>query len=165
MFTSLHTVMNMYVHSIYMYININICTYMYMNFYKCMYMVHTCLWIHIVVCILYIYIHRCSWIYVWTLYRLGPVCAGSQPHFISHQAQSALRRRRVSAPRKSSSFWAAFFLAPVFSIDRPPRRGLPHPNCHSHQFTSYALLPSLPLAAAVSQLSTTSCVCYTGEDW
>ncbi len=48
MFTSLHTVMNMYVHNIYMYMNIHhdICkSYMYMtqNFYRCMYMVHTCL--------------------------------------------------------------------------------------------------------------------------
>ncbi len=43
MFTSLDTVVNMYVHGIYMYIKTHICTYMYMNFYKCMYIVQTCL--------------------------------------------------------------------------------------------------------------------------
>ena len=91
-------------------------------------------------------------VYVWTLYR--HVCACSQLHFISHQARSALRRRRVSAPRRSRSFWAAAFLAPVFSTDRPPRRGLPRPNCHSHGFTSYTWLPRWPSAAAESQLPT-----------
>jgi hypothetical protein len=32
------------------------------------------------------------------------------------------------------------------------RRCLPRPNCHSHWFTSYALQPRRPSAAAVSQL-------------
>ena len=108
-------------------------------------------------------------------------CTDTSVHVHNHtsfpikaeSARSALRRRRrVSAPRRSRSFWAAFFLAPVFSIDRPPRRSLPRPNCHSHSFTSFTLLPSLPSTAAVSQLSKkhwearplTSCACYTGED-
>jgi hypothetical protein len=74
-------------------------------------------------------------IYVWTLYR--HVCAAAQPHFISHEARSALRRQRVSAPRRSLSFRAASlhvsFLAPVFSTDRPPRQAtpkLPQPPVH-----------------------------------
>ncbi len=75
-------------------------------------------------------------------------CTDTSVHVHNHtlfpikaeSARSALRhRRRVSAPRRSRSFWAAFFLAPVFSIDRPPRRSLPRPNCHSHCFTSYAI--------------------------
>ncbi len=33
---------------------------------------------------------------------------------------------------------------------RPPRRGLPRPNCHSQGLTSYTLLPRLPSAAAES---------------
>ncbi len=41
---------------------------------------------------------------------------------------------------------------PVFSTYRPPRHCLPRPNCHSHWFTTYALLLHRPSAAAVSQL-------------
>ena len=46
------------------------------------------------------------------------------------------------------------FLSSVFSTDRPPRRSLPRPNCHSHGFTSYTWLPRWPSAAAESQLPT-----------
>ncbi len=109
-------------------------------------------------------------IYVWTQY--WHVCIAPQPHFISHQARSALQHRRVSAPprRRSSSFWEASIMSPVFSTDRPPRRGLPRPNCHSHWFTSYTLLPRLPSAAAVQchsfpPGSLTSCAGCTGEEW
>ena len=82
-----------------------------------------------------------SWmlIYVRTQYR--HICTASQQHFISQHVRSALRRRRVSAPRRSRSYWAASFLSSVFSTNRPPRRGKPRPNCHSHWFTSYTLLP------------------------
>ena len=49
---------------------------------------------------------------------------------------SALRRRRVSTARLwLSSLWACL-LSAVSSTDRPPRRGLPRPNCHSHGLTS-----------------------------
>ena len=94
---------------------------------------------------IYMYIH------VYIMYRhskyLYVLC--SQPHFISNQALSALRRRRVSAPCSTSTFWVASFLSSVSSTDRPPRRGLPHANRHSHWFTSYTLLPRWPSAAAV----------------
>ena len=91
MFRLLHTNLNMYERVINMYIFIYRLyvhgTYIFMNVYMCMYMVHT---------------HAYKLIYVWKLYR--HVCAASQPHFIFHQALSALRRRRVSAPRMSRSF-------------------------------------------------------------
>ena len=92
------------------------------------------------------------YIFVCTQYR--HVCSASQAHFTFHQARSAgaLRRQRVSAPRRLLSCRAASFLSSVSSHDRPPRRGLSRPNCHSHGFTSYTLLPRLPSAAAVSQL-------------
>jgi hypothetical protein len=41
-FIELCTYIEMYVHAMYMYMNIHICTYMYMNFVLCMYKVHTC---------------------------------------------------------------------------------------------------------------------------
>jgi hypothetical protein len=53
-FTRLYTLVNMYVHGMYMYINIYKCTYMFMNSYLCMYVVHT---------------HAKMLIYVWILYR------------------------------------------------------------------------------------------------
>ena len=109
------------------------CMYMYMHIDNCMYMVHTRLWIYIYVCTWYIHVHECT-IYVWTWYR--NVCTSSQPHFTYHQARSALRRLRVSAPRRFLSYRNASFLSSVSSHDRPPRRGLPRPNCHSHGFTS-----------------------------
>ena len=45
MFTRLHTILNMYLHAMHMYINIDrlyvACTYMFINTYICMYIVHT----------------------------------------------------------------------------------------------------------------------------
>ena len=38
----------------------------------------------------------------------------------------------------------------VSATDRPPRRGLPRPNCHSHWSISYTLLPFLPDSSAAS---------------
>jgi hypothetical protein len=61
-----------------------------------------------------------KYIHVYAVYRRSTywhlLC--SQRHFMSHQAQSPLRRPRVSAPRCSSSFWAASFLSPVFFFRR-----------------------------------------------
>ncbi len=71
----------------------------------------------------------------------------SNPHFISHQARSALRHLLVSAPRRLRSCRATSFLSSVSSHDRPPRQGLPRPNCHSHRFTSYTLLNCISMLA------------------
>ena len=54
------------------------------------------------------------------------------PPFTWNQAQAVLRARFVSAARLCRASLATFFLSPVCSTDRPPRRGLPRPNCHSH---------------------------------
>ncbi len=72
--------------------------------------------------------------------------------FTSNQALSTLQCRRVSHPRLSLSSRAAFFLSVVSLTVRPPRRGLPRPNCHSQGLTSYTLLPRLPSAAAESAI-------------
>ena len=58
------------------------------------------------------------------------------PPFTWNQAQAVLRARFVSAARLCRASLATFFLSPVCSTDRPPRRGLPRPNCHSHGLTS-----------------------------
>ncbi len=72
------------------------------------------------------------------------------PWFHSNQAAAALRRRFVSAAFLCSSLTKALFLAIVCSIFRPPKRGFPRPNCHSHRFTSYTLLPGPPSTTAES---------------
>ena len=38
----------------------------------------------------------------------------------------------------------------VSATGRPPRRGLPCPNCHNHWLISYTLLPFLPDSSAAS---------------
>ncbi len=60
----------------------------------------------------------------------------SKPFFTATQALSALQRRRVSQPRLNFPSRAAVFLSVVSLTVRPPRRGLPRPNCHSHGLTS-----------------------------
>ena len=99
MFMNLCTCMRMYIH-VHEYILMYVaCTYMYMNFYICMWMIHTWSWIYIVVCTYYRHCDGCT-------------VTVSQPHFISHQALSALRRWRVSAPRgRLRSFRAGSFLS------------------------------------------------------
>jgi hypothetical protein len=58
--------------------------------------------------------------------------------------------RAEAAPSEQPPSWHQSFQLTY----RVPRRGLPRPNCHSHGFTSYTLLPRLPSAAAVSQMPT-----------
>jgi hypothetical protein len=113
--------------------------------------VHIYIYVYAICTYTFINIYICN-IFVCTWYR--HVYTASQPHFTSHQAQSALQCLLVSAQRRLSSLRAASFLSSVFSTDRPPRRGLPRPNCHSHRFTvnSYTLLPHRPSAASVSQV-------------
>jgi hypothetical protein len=94
-----------------------------------MYIHSKCTFIFTFMCMQYVYTSSLINIFVYTWYR--HVYTASRPHFTSHQAQSALQCRRVSAPRRLLSFRAASFLSSVFSTDRTPRRGLPRPNCHS----------------------------------
>ncbi len=66
-----------------------------------------------------------------------PVCTStysfrSHSHFIFNQARPSLQRPRVSFLQTSNALLAASCLSKVSSIVRPPRRGLPRPNCHSH---------------------------------
>ena len=42
------------------------------------------------------------------------------------------------------SFATAMCRSSVSATDRPPRRGLPRSNCHSHWLISHTLLPFLP---------------------
>ena len=143
------------------------CTYMYRHVHDFMYThvhVYTCTCFYIMVCSMYIHVYAYIYLYIHGTYTyLHIYICTYHVHtrsyslattLHSHQAQSALRRRRVSAPRRFRSFRAASFLSSVFSTDRPPRRGLPRPNCHSHAFTSYTLLPRRPSAAAESQVPT-----------
>jgi hypothetical protein len=73
---------------------------------------------------LYILIHTCT-------YYHTKQCT-------SNQAGFALRWRtvRVAAARLCRELLTASFLSVVSSMVRPPRRGLPSPNCHSHGLTS-----------------------------
>ena len=100
---------------------------------------------------------------IWTVFSLVlpytllycdiPMCTPkkrSQPLFTSSQDLSDLRCQRVSQARLNFSSRAALFLSAVSLTVRPPRRGLPRPNCHSQGLTSYTLLPRLPSAAAES---------------
>ena len=48
------------------------------------------------------------------------------------------------------SFATAMRRSSVSAIDRPPRSGLPRPNCHSHWLISYTLHPFLPNLSAAS---------------
>ena len=77
-------------------------------------------------------------------------CTKLEQHTSFDQAPSALRLLRVSADLLAFSSRTVFFLMAVSSTVRPPRRGLPRPNFHSHWLTSYTLLPRLPSAAAES---------------
>ncbi len=125
-----------------------------------------CTFIFTFMCMQYVHTRSLINIFVCTWYR--HVYTASRPHFTSHQAQSALQCLRVSAQHRLSSFRAASFLSSVFSTDRPPRSGLPRPNCHSHRFTSYTLLPHLPSAASVSQVPAgkTDLLCWLySEEW
>ena len=56
------------------------------------------------------------------------------PLFTSNQPGAVLRTRFGSAARRAS-LAAASCLAWVCTMDRPPRRGLPRPNDHSHELT------------------------------
>ena len=49
-----------------------------------------------------------------------------------NQAGAALLWRTVSAARLCCALLTASFLSEVSLMVRPPRRGLPNPNCHSH---------------------------------
>ncbi len=80
----------------------------------------------------------------------------SEFHQALRLSAGALRRLRVSVARRLFTCRAASLLSSVSSHDRPPKRGLPRPNCHSHWFTSHSdkLLPHLPSATAESQQPT-----------
>ncbi len=62
-FMKLCTYLERYVHAMYMYIDIHICTYMYMHFVLWMYQVHTCTWIYIFICAWYKHVHRYYYMY------------------------------------------------------------------------------------------------------
>lgn len=72
------------------------------------------------------------------------------PCFHSNQAVADLRRRFVSTAFLCRASTTALFLAIVCLTVRPPKRGFPRPNCHSHGLTSYTLLPRLPSTSAES---------------
>ncbi len=74
------------------------------------------------------------------------------PTHTSFQAPSSLRPSRVSFRRLSDAqaLRSESCLSEVSSIVRPPKRGLPRPNIHSHVLTSLTLLPRLPSSAAAS---------------
>ena len=73
-----------------------------------------------------------------SIYRYLLVCNITTPDFI---------QIRLDPPCDAVS---SLLLAIVCSIVRPPKRGLPRPNCHSHRFTSYTSLSRLPSTAAES---------------
>jgi hypothetical protein len=129
MFTVLlvHTRMNMYVHGMYIYIQKYKCTYMFMNSNLCMYIVHTPMLIYVST----LYKHRlCSFtptLHFTISLASGPISLATPASLSSAQAREPLLPSSCLPGRQ----------APVFSTDRPPRRGLPRPNCHSHWFTSY----------------------------
>jgi hypothetical protein len=56
----------------------------------------------------------------------------------------------VAWPCLAPSCSTAIRLSSVSATDRPPTRGLPRPNCYSHVFSLYTLLPVLPDSWAVS---------------
>ena len=56
----------------------------------------------------------------------------------------------VSTAHFAPSFATAMRRSSVSATDRPPRRGLPRPNCHSHWLISYTLLPFQPDSSAAS---------------
>ncbi len=74
----------------------------------------------------------------------------NNPCFHSNQAGATLRFCFVSTAFLCRSSATSLLLAIVCSAVRPPKRGFPRPNCHSHWLTSYTLLPCLPSTAAES---------------
>ena len=79
-------------------------------------------------------------------------------------ALGALRRlrARVATALFAPSFATAMRSSSVSATDRPPRRGLPRPNCHNHCLISYTLLPFLPdsLAASASPCGNLALWCW-----
>ena len=68
-------------------------------------------------------------------------------------ALRALRclRARVATALFAPSFANAMRRSSLSATDRPPRRGLPRPNCHSCRWLiSYTLIPFLPDSSAAS---------------
>jgi hypothetical protein len=53
---------------------------------------------------------------------------------------------RVAWPRLAPSCSTATCLSSVSAADKPPMLGLQRPNCHSHEFSLYKLLPPSPPA-------------------
>ncbi len=116
------------------------------------------------VCSMYIHVHEFIYLYVHCTYTCIDVniCLDTvQTRLCSFTTTLHFPSGPISlaTPASLSSeqeqlLLSSLLLAPVFSTDRPPRRGLPRPNCHSHKFTSYKLLPRRPSATAVSQLPT-----------
>jgi hypothetical protein len=86
----------------------------------------------------------------WYVLVYTDACTKLEQHTSFDHAPSALRRLRVSADLLAFFWRTVFFLMAVSSMVRPPRRGLPRPNFHSHWLSSYTLLPRLPSAAAES---------------
>jgi hypothetical protein len=86
-----------------------------------------------------------------------------QPRF------SLVMQASLSSAQEQPLLLSSFLPSPGSSLFRLTDH-LPRPNCHSHGFTSYTLLPSQPSAAAVSQLPTGKpnllCSgCCTVEEW
>ncbi len=80
----------------------------------------------------YIRVYTCtySYILVYTrIYYQTTLCTLNQAGF-------ALWWHTVSAARLCCALLTPSFLSVVSSMVRPPRRGLPRPNCHSHGLTS-----------------------------
>ncbi len=98
--------MTTYVHDLYMYINLYmVCTYMYRD-------------IHVTVHeFKYLYV-RCAYICILgvnTCLHTVQTRLCSFTTTFNFQSAVTVQRLRISAPHRSSSFWAAFFLAPLFN--------------------------------------------------
>ena len=102
---------------------------------------------------------------------LNVICVGYLNHKYLYQGYSmALDTSPPGAPAalralqrlRARVAGATALLAPCFATamrsssvsatDRPPRRCLPSPNCHSHWLISYTLLPFLPYSEATHRL-------------
>ena len=79
----------------------------------------------------------------------------------------ACLRARLAMALFAPSFATAMRRSSVSATDRPPRRGLPRPNCHSHWLILYTLLPFLPdsSAASVSPCGNLAPLCWRTRSW
>ena len=91
---------------------------------------------------------------VCTIYWYIRVCTMYHHIFHSNQGGAALQRRFVSAAFFCCASPTALFLATVCSIVRPPKRGLPQPNCPGQQPQVYRHTAASPSIHS-SRVSTT----------